>query len=211
MTDLYNFFEFIGTVAFAISGASNAIKKDMDLLGVIVLGMITAVGGGMLRDMIGNISPAIFSSPGTIFLAFMTSIITFLVAYISEDFVESLLFNRIFLISDSVGLAVFTIFGCKNMLPLYPPAVGVFFGVLTGVGGGLLRDVIAGETPYVLTKHFYASSCILGAIVYILFLPYKKSWAVILGMLVVFFTRLLAAQYRWNLPKINRSKKVSSD
>ncbi|MDO4941966.1 MAG: TRIC cation channel family protein [Lachnospiraceae bacterium] len=205
MTNLYDIFEIIGTVAFSISGATTAIKKEMDLLGVIVLGMITAVGGGILRDVIGNRTPSIFYQSDIIFLAFATSLVIFLIAYISNvDFTEQKYFFLIFTISDSLGLAVFTIFGCQKMLCAYPSGAVIFFGVLTGVGGGLLRDILAGQKPYVLTKHFYASSCILGALFYMGIRSYASGFAVLAGVSSIFILRLLAAKFKWNLPKVQQ-------
>jgi uncharacterized membrane protein YeiH len=204
MIDVYSVFEIIGTIAFAISGATTAIKKELDLLGVIVLGMVTAVGGGVLRDVIGNVEPAIFSNTGIVWLAFFTAFLTFVIAYISLDIMEKKYFFWLFTISDAIGLAVFTIFGCQKMLVEYDAGTAVFFGVLTGVGGGLIRDILAGQTPYVLSKHFYASSCIVGALIYILIRPYRGSLAVFLGVVSVFISRMLAVRFRWNLPKIKK-------
>ncbi|MEE1313521.1 MAG: trimeric intracellular cation channel family protein [Lachnospiraceae bacterium] len=202
MIDFFTIFEFIGTIAFSISGATTAIKRQMDLLGVVVLGMVTAVGGGMLRDVMLSITPTIFSDPFILFTAFFSSIFIFLLLYMNIKLTETKPFNAIFLLSDSIGLAVFTIFGCKRVLSLYDPGIAIFFGVLTGVGGGIIRDILAGQTPYVLSKHFYASSCIIGAIVYVVLNPYEEHIAVFLGILVIFILRMMAAHFRWNLPKV---------
>lgn len=206
MANLYEIFEIVGTIAFSISGATTAIKREMDLFGVIVLSIITAVGGGALRDLIGNQVPSIFFRSNMILLAFVTAAVTFLIAYISLDVMEGKYFNLLFMISDSLGLAVFTIFGCQKMLTSYSysPGIVVFFGVLTGVGGGLLRDILAGQKPYVLTKHFYASSCIVGALIYVVVRPYADGPAVLAGVASIFVLRILAAKFKWNLPKINQ-------
>jgi uncharacterized membrane protein YeiH len=90
------------------------------------------------------------------------------------------------------------------MLTSYQPGVAVFFGVLTGVGGGLIRDILAGQTPYVLSKHFYASSCIIGALIYVMIRPYRGPLAVLLGVVSVFVCRILAVWFKWNLPKIQK-------
>lgn len=202
MDRLYHIFEIIGTIAFSISGSVTAIRRKMDLLGVIVLGMVTAVGGGVLRDVIGNMVPAIFDSPDMILITFVSSFGTFFVLHIRMELVETKLFFLTLTLSDSIGLAVFTILGCQKMLIPYASGTVVFFGVLTGVGGGLIRDILAGQTPYVLSKHFYACSCIIGAVTYILLRPYKDIPAALAGMTAIFVTRMLAVKFKWNLPKI---------
>lgn len=206
MANLYSIFEIIGTIAFAISGATTAIRREFDLFGVVVLGMITSVGGGMLRDVIGNSAPAIFYDRTMLLLAFITSIITFLVMYNNINLTATKYFHWIFTISDAIGLAVFTVFGCQKMLPFYQPGVCVFFGVLTGVAGGLIRDVLAGQTPYVLSKHFYACSCIIGATIYVFLQPHYGSISILAGISSIFVLRILAVKFRWNLPKVPLDK-----
>ena len=199
--------ELIGTVAFAASGALTAMKKHMDLLGIIVLGVITAIGGGILRDLILGITPPLaFRDPTCALVAVATSILLF-IPYIRRPLLHrERLFDFVMLIMDSVGLGVFTVMGIWNAL-LFNPDRSIFLlmlvGVLTGVGGGMLRDILAGQTPYILVKHIYASASIAGALSCALSLRLLPDYlALLIGILVVLTIRLLAAHYRWNLPSV---------
>lgn len=199
--------ELIGTVAFAASGALTAMKKHMDLLGIIVLGVITAIGGGILRDLILGITPPLaFRDPTCALVAVATSILLF-IPYIRRPLLHrERLFDFVMLIMDSVGLGVFTVMGIWNAL-LFNPDRSIFLlmlvGVLTGVGGGMLRDILAGQTPYILVKHIYASASIAGALSCALLLRLLPDYlALLIGILVVLTIRLLAAHYRWNLPSV---------
>ena len=199
--------ELIGTVAFAASGALTAMKKHMDLLGIIVLGVITAIGGGILRDLILGITPPLaFRDPTCALVAIATSILLF-IPYIRRPLLHrERLFDFVMLIMDSVGLGVFTVMGIWNAL-LFNPDRSIFLlmlvGVLTGVGGGMLRDILAGQTPYILVKHIYASASIAGALSCALLLRLLPDYlALLIGILVVLTIRLLAAHYRWNLPSV---------
>ncbi len=206
MIDLFSIFDILGTVVFAISGATTAIRKEMDILGVVVLGVVTACGGGCLRDIMTNNTPSILYNQDTIKLALIFSLVTFCFVMCNIKMADTKLFNWVFTISDALGLSIFTIAGCDKVAGMYNVGYVVFFGVLTGVGGGIIRDILAGETPYVLTKHFYASSCIIGGIVYMILRPYTKDIAAYFGVTIVFVTRMLAYRYQWNLPKIRLHK-----
>ena len=199
--------ELIGTVAFAASGALTAMKKHMDLLGIIVLGVITAIGGGILRDLILGITPPLaFRDPTCALVAVATSILLF-IPYIRRPLLHrERLFDFVMLIMDSVGLGVFTVMGIWNAL-LFNPDRSIFLlmlvGVLTGVGGGMLRDILAGQTPYILVKHIYASASIAGSLSCARLLRLLPDYlALLIGILVVLTIRLLAAHYRWNLPSV---------
>ena len=165
--------ELIGTVAFASSGAMIAIEKKMDIFGVNVLGATTAVGGGIMRDIIlGLTPPGAFSHPVYVLVAALTSTILFVIAYAKPTAFESRVktdyYDKLMFWCDTAGLGIFTVVGIQAAVR----AVGgenvfffVFIGTLTGVGGGVLRDIMAGETPYILVKHIYACAAIAGGIV----------------------------------------------
>lgn len=203
------FVEAVGTIAFASSGAMVAIKKRLDLLGVIVLGVTTAVGGGMLRDIIiGNVPPNLFKDPVYVLLAFLTVLLMFIIVRSRRQILkgQSLeTFERFLNIFDAVGLGAFTVVGIDTaVLAGYGQYhfLIVFLGVITGVGGGVLRDIMAGETPYILKKHVYASASIAGAVLYACLLNYINGNAAMLaGAGTVILIRLLATRYCWNLPK----------
>ncbi len=204
--------EIIGTIAFAVSGAFVAIKAKFDAFGVLVVGCITAVGGGITRDVIvGYTPPIIFSNLYILGIATLTSIIVFVIAYIkSKAFIEtSEKIERINNYFDAAGLAAFTVMGVELAFSEFNVSENVFLtitlAVLTGVGGGLLRDVLTENMPYIFTKHIYAIASILGACVYYVIRLFVDTTIIptLSGILVIFLLRVLATKYCWSLPKIN--------
>lgn len=203
--------EIIGTIAFAVSGAMTGIKKNMDILGVVILGMTTAIGGGVIRDIIlGVLPPNTFKDPTYAVLSICISIAVFAVIYFERTGIEGIgavLYEKILLIFDAIGLGIFTVVGVDVA---YSSVAGcgvflsAFVGVLTGVGGGILRDVMADDTPYVFVKHIYACASIAGALVCTLLWNVSgKTFASVAGAMTVFVIRILAAYFKWNLPKID--------
>ena len=200
--------ELVGTVAFAASGALTAMKKQMDLLGVLVLGLITAVGGGILRDLILGITPPLaFRDPLCAIVAVGTSLLL-CIPWLRRHLMHNpRLFDVSLLVMDSVGLGVFTVMGIWNALAFSPDRstfLLIFVGVLTGVGGGVLRDVLSGNTPYILVKHIYACASLAGAVCCTFLWRVLPSFAAMLISIgVVLIIRLLSAHYRWNLPRVS--------
>ena len=203
--------ELIGTIAFASSGAILAIKKNMDLFGVNVMALITAVGGGGIRDIIiGNLPPMMFRDSIYVMVALFTANVIFLVLYIYQNRESSekcaALYDNVMLWSDAAGLAVFTITGINTGIQQGFRENGfllVVLGVLTGVGGGIIRDIMANEKPYVLVKHFYACASVCGAVTFVLLYGKMKfSIVTLLSFSVTMLLRILAFKYRWNLPRI---------
>ncbi len=201
--------ELTGTVAFASSGAMLAIQKEMDLFGVCVLGVTTSVGGGMLRDLLlGIIPPGMFQKPVYTIVAILTSTVLFVILYAFKNRRHKRIaeaYNKIMLVFDTIGLGIFTVVGIHTGRSRgYDQAfLLVFLGVITGVGGGLLRDIMAQQMPYILTKHIYACASILGATVCVAAGPSAGEFlSMAAGVAVVILVRLLATYYRWNLPKI---------
>ena len=211
METFVSILELIGTVAFAASGALIAMKKHMDLLGVIVLGVVTAIGGGILRDLILGITPPLaFRDPLCAIVAIATSILLFIPWLRHRLMLNQRLFDIVLLIMDSIGLGVFTVMGIWNALAFQPDRstfLLVFVGVLTGVGGGVMRDVLAGNMPYILVKHIYACASLIGALACALLWKCLPSFAsMLIGILLVLIIRLLAAYFRWNLPRADDVK-----
>ena len=203
--------EIIGTIAFASSGAMVAVRKRLDLFGIIVLGVITAVGGGMLRDlMIGNIPPNMFRNPVYVLAAFLTVLVLFLLVrcwpfLLGSRYIEG--YEKIMNILDAIGLGAFTVIGNDTGEEAgygdYHFLIN-FLGVITGIGGGILRDIMAGETPYVLKKHIYACASIAGACLYVVLLQVTRSDSAMIGSaLLVVAIRILASHFRWDLPGID--------
>ena len=202
---LISIFDLIGTIAFALSGAMVGVRKKMDIFGVIVLGLTTAVGGGIIRDLILGITPpSAFVSPRDALTAIAVSVIFFIVAvygHMAGSHKES---EAVLLWMDAIGLGAFTVNGIHIAQTARPDSSAfllIFVGVTTGVGGGILRDLLAGERPYIFTKHIYAVASLGGAIVCLLLdtvLPISLS--MFAGILCIVILRLLAAHYKWNLP-----------
>ena len=201
--------EIIGTVAFACSGAMVAIKKNLDLLGIVVLGVTTAVGGGMIRDiLIGIHPPALFTNPVYVMAAFVAVLCLFLIIKcrrITIEALSSLWYERVMNILDAVGLGAFTVVGIDTAITAGFGEYNflmIFLGVITGVGGGVLRDIMAGETPAVLRRHVYACASLAGAVSYVLLQKVLESeWDLILSASLVVVIRVLARHYNWNLPR----------
>lgn len=207
--------ELIGTVVFSMSGAIVAIEKKLDLLGVLVLSVCTAVGGGMCRDvLLGNTPPVMFRNPSYTIVAAVTALVVFLTYNHLAPKVKNgrrrlVVYRFLNNVLDAIGLGIFTVVGidvCHSFLGTENSFLAIFVGVITGVGGGLLRDIMANRTPVILKKDIYASASIFGAILYqftYTFFPGKTS-AMIFYAVLIMAIRLLAMWRNWNLPSVQR-------
>ena len=209
MDTLTLFFELIGTVAFAASGAMTGLRKRMDIFGVCILGATTAVGGGVIRDLVlGNTPPATFRDPIYPAASVLTSLLLFCPQIRRLLMRDPQLYDRMLFMMDSLGLGVFTVagiqtaYGCVESPSWFLLA---FVGVVTGVGGGVLRDIMAGDVPYIFRKHIYASASLAGALLC------AGTWklvgempAVLAGTGSVLAIRGLSAHFRWDLPQAKR-------
>lgn len=199
--------EMIGTVAFASSGAMLGIRKNLDLFGVIVLGFCVAVGGGILRDIIlGLTPPGAFRDPRYALVAFGTSVLLFGIVYVRQEILHSqyiVIYERIMNYCDAVGLGIFTVLGVYKAYSMgyRGKFFLVFLGMLTGIGGGMIRDVLANTMPFVLHKHVYAVAALAGALVCVLFMKQSIYGAMTAGAALIILIRLLATKYCWDLPK----------
>ena len=198
--------ELAGTMAFAASGAMTGMQKNMDIFGICILALTTAVGGGVTRDLIlGNTPPATFRNPIYATVAIVTALVLFLPWVRHFLMRDPLLYERSMLILDTFGLGIFTVMGMRIAYETTPSPtlfLLVFVGVVTGVGGGVIRDMMAGDTPYIFVRHIYACASLAGALVCAaLWGRLGELPAMLIGMAVVIFIRLLSAHYHWNLPK----------
>lgn len=203
--------ELIGTIAFAASGAMVGINRGMDIFGVCVLGVITAVGGGMIRDMIlGNI-PGALVKPVYVAVAVGTALLVFIVLYFRKELLQGKtgwLYDRAMFVMDSIGLGIFTVTGVMTGIQngyADNTFLVAFLGTLTGVGGGLMRDVMAEVPPYIFVKHIYACASVVGAVscVYI-YHGFGQVPAMLISSVLVILIRFLAAYYHWNLPRMKQ-------
>lgn len=206
--------EMIGTVAFASSGAMLGIRKNLDLFGVLVLGFSVAVGGGILRDIIlGLTPPGAFQDPRYAMVALGTSCLLFLLVFWKQEILNSqylVIYEKVMNYCDAIGLGIFTVLGVYKGYELGYRGhfFLVFLGMLTGIGGGMIRDVLANTMPFVLHKHIYAVAALAGALVCVLLLESNLYLALTAGAGVILAIRLLATKYCWDLPKpLHESRK----
>lgn len=206
--------EILGTVAFAVSGALIALSCRLDLFGVVFIGCITACGGGIMRDiLIGKVPPAVFDNTYIIFIAALSSVVVFILAYINRHHFDTVRekLEKINNIFDAIGLSVFSVVGVEVVINAGFADRKLFcilMGMMTGVGGGILRDVLVDKTPYVLKKHVYAIASLLGSGLYYVLRVNLDSivFSATLAMVLVFSVRMLATVYLWQLPKVKFDK-----
>ena len=199
--------EIIGTIAFASSGAMLGIRKNLDIFGVVVLGLCVAVGGGIVRDIIlGLTPPSAFRDPSYALTALVTAVLLFGIVYWKQEILTSRymeIYETIMNYCDAAGLGIFTVLGVYTG---YEQGYRgrfflIFLGMLTGIGGGVIRDVLADIMPFILRKHIYAVASLAGAFVCQRLIGQNLYLALAAGTAVVLVIRILASHYRWNLPR----------
>lgn len=210
MSDIILVLELIGTVAFAVSGAVAAMEKHLDIFGVLFCGIITALGGGTIRDtLLGKFPPAMFSDYIYLIFAIGTSLVAFIVAKILNTRFERnvKVIDKVNNVFDAVGLGVFTVVGINAAIRAGftdNAFFAIFLGATTGCGGGILRDIIIREIPSVFTKRIYAVASLAGGTLYYLLLvtfSLGNILSVSASIALIFILRLLASVFRWDLPK----------
>lgn len=205
MDTFFFILELIGTVAFAVSGAAMGTRKEMDIFGVCILGSATAVGGGILRDLMLDLTPPMaFRDPVWLIVGLVTSVLVFLPMLRRPVQKNKRVWDGVMLVSDAVGMGIF---GATAILLAQRNGQSsvwllVFVAMLTGTGGGVLRDVMAGEVPGVFRRHVYVSAVIAGAILFLAIQPLlPETAAVLISVAATVTLRCLAAHFRWNLPR----------
>jgi uncharacterized membrane protein YeiH len=191
--------DLIGTAVFAMAGVLSVSSKKIDLFGVLVVAMVSAMGGGTLRDLILDAHPVFWiGNPIYLYVAIVAALLTFYAAHLVKRIPPA-----VFLVGDAMGLAVFTVIGANKALNLGAPyVVVVMMGIMTGVVGGLVRDVICTEIPLVLRKEIYATASLLGGSAFVA-LDYFQAGhllMVTIPIALVFLTRLIALYWRISLP-----------
>jgi uncharacterized membrane protein YeiH len=196
--------DLFGTMAFAVTGAFKAIEHKADIVGIIILATITGVAGGTIRDVIlGKDLPNSLIDPSYVIITVVSGIVIFLLhSKMKKHW-------NVFLKFDAIGLGVFTVIGATFAYNMFGMnfLVIVLSGMLTAIGGGILRDVFVSQTPIVFVKELYASASFLGAAVfYIVILLTNDVYAgTISGLLLATGLRMVAMKYNWNLPKVKSS------
>jgi len=194
------YLDIFGTIVFAITGVLAASEKRLDLFGVIVVGVVTAIGGGTIRDLVLGRTPVFWVVESLyIWMIIGASVATFIVA----RFVH--MPRRALLFSDAVGLGVFTVTGAQVALTLgHPPVIAVTMGMMSGVFGGVVRDVLTNEIPVIFQKEIYATAALLGAVVFVnlsWYLPEgSESISAMTAMAVVIGMRISAIRWDLQLP-----------
>ena len=187
--------DLFGVIVFAITGSLAAGKKHMDLFGVIVVALATALGGGTLRDLVLGVHPVFWiADPTYIYVGSGAALLTFVLA----RFINRL--DKVLQIADAFGLAVFTVIGTQKAMDLgVPPVISVIMGVMTGVAGGMIRDLLTGEIPLILRAEIYATASLCGASAFVGLSPFHSSMHFNIYASVLVTLGLRLAAIRWNL------------
>jgi uncharacterized membrane protein YeiH len=198
MTILY-ILDLIGTAAFAASGAWVAVRRRMDLFGVLVLGLVTAVGGGTLRDLlVGDLPPFSLQNETYLYIAIAAA----LAVFACRNRFQAV--ERPLLVLDAIGLGTFVVIGTTKALDFQLGFLGAaLMGVMTCTAGGVIRDVLANQVPLILRKEVYASACLAGSVLLVAMegLGTPRPLAALVAATTVIVLRLLAIHYKWSLPR----------
>ena len=201
VNDFVNWCDYLGTLAFAISGIRLAAGKGLDWFGAYVVGFVTAVGGGTIRDILLDIKPFWLVQPSYLIITALGLIFTIIFRR------QVVRLNHSLFVFDAIGLGLFVVVGvAKSYAAGFPWWVAVIMGTVTGSFGGLLRDVLINETPLIFRTDFYASACVLGSIIYVLMGRYSSlpiEWVQFISAISVFIFRVLAVVLHIQLPTFN--------
>lgn len=218
MNLLFSVIELMGTIAFAVSGAMLAVKKRLDIFGILFLGVVTALGGGTVRDLLlGHTPPRMFYNVEYILVALLSALTVFFTVRLThgQGSWSGRAADTLLTFSDALGLGIFAVVGTQAGISdgFGDNAVlCIFLGMVTGVGGGVLRDMMCTDIPFVLRKHIYAVAALLGAGIYycLTCLDVNSGIASLLGMTATVVVRILAWHYRWNLPRAQSPEETKS-
>ncbi|CAN5418262.1 trimeric intracellular cation channel family protein [soil metagenome] len=206
--DFVQVIDILGTATFAISGASSAIQKRLDIFGVLVIAFATAIGGGTLRDVLIGETPVAWLRDETTVLIILLSVIATLFFDSSKKFPKTLF------LFDSLGLGLFTIVGIeKGMATQFSPGICIALGTITACFGGVLRDVLLNNVPVIFRKEIYASACIAGGVIYFLlhYFSFNDTVAQLICMAGIVCIRILAVRYHLSLPAFHYYKKSNDE
>ncbi len=191
--------DLIGTVAFAASGALAGVRRGMDLFGILVLAMVTAIGGGTLRDLLlGDLPPFCLRNETYLWLPIIAALVVFFTHRRLPRFAPVLLYL------DAIGLGTFVVIGTGKAISLHTGPIGaVLMGVITATAGGVMRDILSNEIPLIMRREIYASACILGGIILVLLttIHTPDNLALLISASAVILLRIMAIRYNWSLPK----------
>lgn len=205
---LYYFLDLAGTFVFAISGATAARQRGLDLFGICVIAFTVACGGGIIRDLcIGAIPPTGLTN----WYYLVSAIIAAGMTIGLYPLVQRL--NHPVLLFDALGLSLFAVTGAQKSLAYgHNAEVAVLLGIITAVGGGVLRDILLNRIPVIFEKEIYASAALAGALIVVIGNSVKlisNDWISVIALIICFGLRLLALRYHWNLPNYSKDKTES--
>ena len=200
--------EIVGTAAFSIAGAFAAMEKRLDVFGVFIIAFITALGGGTLRDVLIGKVPVNW-------MLDLSSAVVVLITTIAVLFFKSVIknYHNVLLFFDSIGLGFFTVVGIQTGIALdLHPIISISLGTITACFGGVIRDVSLSNIPLIFKKEIYATTCILGGIIFyvLLKLGVPKLPVEIICLVIIVLFRLLSVKYHWHLPTIYKPEKPAS-
>ncbi|MGY8775967.1 MULTISPECIES: trimeric intracellular cation channel family protein [Spongiibacter] len=198
IASLSAFLDFFGIAVFAASGTLTACQKRLDIFGVLVIALITCLGGGTLRDVILGVDPIWIADSRYLWLGMMAAISTFIV----QRFVRLPL--KLLDVFDGIGLAFFTLAGVQKALGLgMDPEIAVLMGLMTGVAGGIMRDVLCNDIPLIFHREIYATAAISGGLLFtlLLHLGQPETLSMLAGMAVIIGLRLLGIFFGLALPR----------
>ncbi len=194
--------EIVGTIAFAISGIRLAAAKKFDWFGAYIVGLVTAIGGGTLRDILLDTTP--FWMENGWYLA-VTGISLAYVIMFRKQLVR---LNSTFFFFDTIGLALFVVIGIQKTIAFgYPMWVAVVMGTITGAFGGVVRDILINEVPLIFRKDVYGTACIAGGLIYWIMIITGASPVIqqLTCAATVILIRLLAVKYNWSIPVLRNN------
>lgn len=190
--------DLLGTLVFAISGVMIAVKNKFDVIGALIIGLVTAVGGGTLRDVLIGQTPVGWMTDNNYLLVILTAM---LLCFFFSDYIRKL--RKGVFIFDTIGIAIFTILGLEKTLSVgLDPAMALLMGIVSACFGGVIRDVLCNEVPLIFRKEIYASACLVGGLTYLLIVRLTDEVApqMIVPILVVLAIRYYAVRRHWQLP-----------
>lgn len=201
VVELLHTIYLIAITAEAMSGAIMGMRRGMDLFGICLLGTVTALGGGTARDiLLGHYPIGWIAHPEYLSFTIGAAIVTgFIARYLHR-------LRQVFLLVDGLGLVAFTVIGCDVAMGMGAhPSIVVFAGVITGIFGGLMRDVLCNEVPMVLQRELYATVALFTGVLYVglLWLEMNTALATLIALGSGFLFRVLAMTFRWRLPDFN--------
>ena len=190
--------EIAGTVAFAISGSFSAMQKRLDVFGVLIMGFVTAIGGGTIRDVLIGDTPVAWMRDYQLLLIILGTVIA---TILFKKYIKTL--KTTLFLFDALGLGLFTIIGTqKGINAGLNPGICVALGTITDCFGGVIRDILLNDIPLIFRKEIYATACILGGTLYVLLIGHMDADLVrIVAVVVVCATRIVAVRYKLSLPK----------